>query len=77
MQLFLHNLGTLIPNLPHAPFCLFSYSKFKNKMAAKICENVPTLHHGLGHNEHNNIISVFKITFLGSGNSVMMFLKVI
>ena len=25
-------------------------------MAAKICENVPTVHHGLAHNEHNNII---------------------
>ena len=36
----------------------FSYSKFKNKMAAKISENV-TLHHGLAYNEHKNITSVY------------------
>ena len=39
----------------------FFYIKFKNKMAAKICENVKTVHHGLAHNEHKNIISVSKI----------------
>ena len=37
----------------------FSYSKFKNKMASKISENVTTLHHGLAYNEHKNIISVY------------------
>ena len=59
MQLFLHNLGTLIPNLPHAKFYfVFSYSKFKNKMDAKISWNVTTLHHGLAYNEYKNIISV-------------------
>ena len=30
----------------------FSYLNFKNKMAAKICENVTTLHHCLAYNEH-------------------------
>ena len=34
-------------------------------MAAKICENVTTVHHGLAHNEHKNIISVSEITFFG------------
>ena len=43
----------------------FSYSKLKNKMAAKISENVTTLHDGLAHNEHKHIISVSTITFLG------------
>ena len=52
-------------------------NKIKKKMAAKISENVTALHHGLAHNEHKNIIAVSKITFLGSGNSVMMFPKVI
>ena len=37
----------------------FSYTKFKNKMAAKISENVTTLHHGFVYNEHKNIISVY------------------
>ena len=37
----------------------FSYSKFKNKMAAKINENDTTLHHGLAYNVHKNIISVY------------------
>ena len=37
----------------------FSYSKFKNKMAAKISENVTTLHHGLAYNELKNITSVY------------------
>ena len=37
----------------------FLYLKFKNKMAAKISENVTTLHHGLAYNEHKNIISVY------------------
>ena len=46
-------------------------------MAAKICENVTIVHHGLALNEHKNIIYVSKITFLGSGNSVIMFPKVI
>ena len=35
-------------------------------MAAKITENVTTLHHGLPHNEHRNIISMSKKTFLMS-----------
>ena len=30
----------------------FSYPEFKNKMAAKISENVTTLHHGLAYNEN-------------------------
>ena len=46
-------------------------------MAAKIYENITTVHHGLVHNEQKNIISVSKITILESGNSVMMFSKVI
>ena len=37
-------------------------------MAAKICENVTTVHHGLAQNEHKTIISVSKISFFGSGN---------
>ena len=37
----------------------FSYLKFKNKMAAKISENVTTLYHDLAYNEHKNIISVY------------------
>ena len=37
----------------------FPYSKFKNKMAAKISENVTILHRGLAYNEHKNIISVY------------------
>ena len=41
----------------------FSYSHLKNKVAAKICENVTTVHHGSAHNENKNIISVSKITF--------------
>ena len=28
-------------------------------MAAKISENVTTLHHGLAYNEHTNILSVY------------------
>ena len=46
-------------------------------MAAKISENVTLLHDGLAYNEHKNIISVSTITFLGVGNSVKMFLKII
>ena len=37
----------------------FSHSKFENKMAAKISENVTTLHNGLAYNEHKNIILVY------------------
>ena len=61
MQSFLHNLETLIPNLPHAKlyFVFFLLKIKKNKMAAKISENVATLHHGLAYNEHKNIISVY------------------
>ena len=40
-------------------FLCFSYTKLKNKMAAKISENAITLHHGLAYNEHKNIISVY------------------
>ena len=58
MQLFLHNLGTLIPNLPHAKLYVVFFL-LKNKMAAKISENVTTLHHGLAYNEHKNTISVY------------------
>ena len=46
-------------------------------MAAKICGNVTTVDHGLVHNEQKNIIWCPKMTFLGSGNRVMMFQKVI
>ena len=59
-----------------ALFWLFPTQKFKNKMATEICENFTTIHHGLAHNEHKKSF-LLKITFLGSGNSVMMFLKVI
>ena len=60
MQLFLHNLGTLIPDLPHAMLCfVFSHLKFENKMAAKISENVTIFHQGLAYNEHKNIILVY------------------
>ena len=60
MQLFLQNLGTLSPNLPHAKlYFVFFLLKIKKKMAAKISENVTTLHHGLAYNEHKNIISVY------------------
>ena len=57
MQLFLHNLGTLIPNLPHAKlyFVFFLLKIKKKKMVAKISENVTALHHGFAYNEHKNI----------------------
>ena len=56
MQLFLHNSDMLTPNLPRAKLdSIFFLSKFKNKMAAKICDNVTTVHHGLAHKEHKNI----------------------
>ena len=58
MQLFLHNLGTLIPNLPHAKL-YFVFFLLKNKMAAEISKDVTALHHGLAYNEHKNIISVY------------------
>ena len=78
MELFLHNLVALIPNLPHAKLnFFFPHPKIKKKMAAKISKNVTNLHHDLAYNEHENIILVSKITFLESGNSVMMFPKVI
>ena len=44
--------------MPSYILCFF-YSKLKNKMAAKISENVTTLHHGLAYNEDKNIISVY------------------
>ena len=60
MQLFLHNLGTLIRNLPHAKLYLaFFLTKIQKQNAAKISENVTTLHHGLAYNDHKNIISVY------------------
>ena len=60
MQLFLHNLGTLITNLPHAKlYFMFFLLKIQKKMAAKISENVTILHHGLAYNKHKNIISVY------------------
>ena len=63
MQLFLHNSDMLIPN-PHAKLCsVFS----PLKMAAKIYENVTTVHHSLAHNEHKNIILMFKEHFWGQG----------
>ena len=62
MRLFLRNSDMPIPNLPHAKLS-FVFFLIKNKMAAKICENFTTVHHGLAHNEHKNIILVSKITF--------------
>ena len=56
----------------------FSYAKFKNKMAAKISENVTTLRHGLAHNEHkkhhfgvyNNIFGFREFSYDVSGGHI-------
>ena len=53
MELFLHILGALIPNLPHAKLN-FVFFLPKNQMAAKISKNATNLHHGLVYNEHKN-----------------------
>ena len=60
MQLFLHNLGTLISNLPHAKlYFVFFLLKIQKQTGRQISENVTTLHNGLAYNEHKNITSVY------------------
>ena len=75
MQLFLHILNTLIPQLSMPSYILsVSYFELKNKMAAEITENVITAWLTM------NIKTSFrclKYFFLGSGNSILMFQKVI
>ena len=84
MQLFLYNLSTLIRNLPMPSTILyFSYSKYKNKMATKISENVTTLHHGLAHNENkkhyfgvtNNIFGLREFSYYVSEGYISTIVK--
>ena len=53
MQLFSHNLWTLIPNLPHAKlyfvFFLLKIQKQNGRQNWWKCHN---LHHGLAYNDH-------------------------
>ena len=63
----------------------FSYSKFINKMAAKISENVTTLHDGLANNEHkkhnfgpgvyNNIFGVREFSYDVSEGQIATIIK--
>ena len=40
MQLFLHNFGMVIPNLPNTIFSFFPNKKILKKMSLKVADNV-------------------------------------